>query len=313
MKNLLVIFSILYLSTGCALFNPSGAASRNEAKNRNKIVNLDSQISSNAFQKLDNIAGLAYGVNYSLNKVNDPPREMTVALDLNQRIMSLSGSPSIEAMKDMQLTIDKLTSDLEKERNVGKKMLNEKDKEISANQNQTKTLMAEKDTLIAHYMKDAKEAAANADAYKVELDKMDEWFGLGAVWYGVKKFVTSSLWVIGIGSLLFFILRIASMSNPIAASIFSIFNMIGSWIINVIKVIVPKAVDIAGHVTTDAFNAYKSTLTKIVDAIQSAKTTAIAAGKEPNLEDVLDQVAKSMNEDEKAIVTEIKKALHWKT
>ncbi len=77
--------------------------------------------------------------------------------------------------------------------------------------------------------------------------------------------------------------------------------------------IVPKAVDIAGHVTTDAFNAYKSTLTKIVDAIQSAKTTAIAAGKEPNLEDVLDQVAKSMNEDEKAIVTEIKKALHWKT
>lgn len=312
-KSLIIFVVLLALTTGCAIFGGGkGKTLANEDKNRSKIISVDSKIASNSTEKLDNIAGLAYGINYSLNKVNDPPREMTVALDLNQRVMSLSGSPSIEVMKDMQSTIDKLTSSLEKERTTGKKMLMEQDEKISDLQNKTKSLTAEKDTLIAHYMKDAKEAAANADSYKQDLEQMNQWFGLGAVWYGIKKFVTSSLWVLGIGSVLFLILRIASMSNPIAASIFSIFNMIGSWVVNVIKVIVPKAVDIAGHVTENVFNAYKSTLTKIVDAIQMEKINAEKAGKQPNLEDVINQVAESMNDDEKAIIKEIKTALHWK-
>ena len=312
-KSLIIFVVLLALTTGCAIFGGGkGKTLANEDKNRSKIISVDSKIASNSTEKLDNIAGLAYGINYSLNKVNDPPIEMTVALDLNQRVMSLSGSPSIEVMKDMQSTIDKLTSSLEKERTTGKKMLMEQDEKISDLQNKTKSLTAEKDTLIAHYMKDAKEAAANADSYKQDLEQMNQWFGLGAVWYGIKKFVTSSLWVLGIGSVLFLILRIASMSNPIAASIFSIFNMIGSWVVNVIKVIVPKAVDIAGHVTENVFNAYKSTLTKIVDAIQMEKINAEKAGKQPNLEDVINQVAESMNDDEKAIIKEIKTALHWK-
>ena len=85
-----------------------------------------------------------------------------------------------------------------------------------------------------------------------------------------------------------------------------------SWVVNIIKLIVPKAVEMAGHVTTDAFNVYKSTMWKLVDGIQTIKDRAVAKGQAPNLNDVLDEVAKSMNADEKQIVEEIKKSLNWK-
>jgi hypothetical protein len=104
------------------------------------------------------------------------------------------------------------------------------------------------------------------------------------------------------------------MSNPLAGAIFSIFTLIGSWAVNVIKFLIPKAVTSAGYVTETAFSSYKSTLTKIVDAIQTAKLKAGASGTrvKPDLAAALDQIAQSMNDDEKQIVMEIKKALYWK-
>ena len=313
----------LIVLTSCAIFTNKGKASKAEEKSRARIVNVEGQIKANTAEKLDVIAGLAYGTDYALSKVNEPPREVLVARDINQRVVSLAGSPSVEKMKEMQETIDKLTSILAIERDAGKKTLSEKDAEISLLQNETKLLSAAKESEtkllsaakeseIRKYMITAQEAAANADAYKSALDDYQGWFGLKAVFKGLWQFIKSSMWILGIGSILFIVLRIASMSNPIAASIFSIFTTMASWVINVIKVIVPKAVEAAGHVTNNAFNAYKSTLWKIVDGIQVIKDRATAAGTKPDLNLVLDEVAKTMNSDEKQIVDEIKKALNWK-
>lgn len=315
MKKVLISFItisiISILITGCASMG-NGKNAALEAKNRITIENLNTQISSNAVQKLDTIAGLSYGVNYSLGKVVGPPREVTVAMDLNQRVVSLSGSPSIDVMKDMKKTIDKLTSILEKERTEGKKLLDDKDEYIIGIQSETKTLLSIKDIAIERYMQDAHDAAANADAYKLELQDYEGWFGLKAVYKGLLQFIKSAAWILGIGSVLFLILRLASLSNPIAASIFSIFNMMGSWIINFFAVLFPKAIQLAGNVSSSMFDAYKSTLIKLVDAIQLAKSNATAAGKQPDIDTVLDEVAKSMNYDEKKIVEELKWALHWK-
>lgn len=297
--------------SGCAIFG-TGKNIAKEEKSRAKIENVNSQISSNAMEKLDTIAGLSYGVNYSLRKVTDPSREVSVAMDLNQRVISLSGSPSVEAMKEMQSTIDKLTSTLEKERKQGQKMLDEKDKQITETQNETKALLAQKDAAIQRYMKDAKDAAANADAYKQELADYEGWFGLKAVVKGSWRFIKSAAWILSIGSILFLVLRFASLSNPAAASIFAIFDTIASWFIHAFSALFPKALQLAGNVSSSLFNTYKSTLTKLVDAIQLAKEKSDAVGKQPNLEDVLDEVAKSMDDDEKAIIIELKKALHWK-
>ncbi len=190
--------------------------------------------------------------------------------------------------------------------------MNDKDKEIQLLQTESRTLDTQKDSEIRKYMLAAQEFAANADAYKAKLGEMDQWMGLGAVWYGLKKFVISSMWILGIGSILFIILRIASFSNPLAASIFSIFSTIGSWVVKSIEFIIPKAVQTAGHVAGEVFNAYQSTLRKLVDGIQLIKDRAATKGESPKLEDVLDEVAKSMNEQEKEVISEIKRALHWK-
>jgi hypothetical protein len=315
MKNLLITLSLaasIILLTSCAMFTNKGKAAKAEEKSRAKIVNVENAQAANNVEKIDTIAGLAYGTDYALSKVNEPPREVTVARDINQRVISLSGSPTIEKMKEMQETIDKLTSQLATERDEGKVKMTAKDAEISTLQAKEKELSLAKESEIHKYMNAAQEAAANADAYKAEIDKMNSWFGLGAIWYGAKKFLFSSMWVLLGGSIIFLVLRMASFSNPIAASIFSIFTTMASWLINVIKVIVPKAVEAAGHVTTAMFDTYKSTLCKIVDGIQVVKDRAIASGQKPDLNLVLDEVAKTMNADEKQIVDEIKKALNWK-
>lgn len=308
----LILGLSLLVLTSCAIFTTKGRAGKAEETSRARIVNVEGQIVANTTEKLDTIAGLAYGTDYALSKVNDPPREVVVARDINQRVVSLAGSPTVEKMKEMQETIDKLVSMLATERDEGKARLNEKDEAISALQTQTKLLSSAKDSEIRKYMLTAQEAAASADAYKSALQEYQGWFGLKAVFKGLWQFLKSSMWILGIGSILFLVLRMVAMSNPIAASVFSIFNIIGSWAVNAIKLLVPKAVEMAGHTANGVFNIYKSTMWKLVDGIQIIKDRAAAKGQAPNLNEVLDEVSKSMNTDEKAIIEEIKKALNWK-
>lgn len=315
MKKLFVALSLvasLAVLTSCAVFTNKGKAARAEEKSRARVVNVENQQIANNANKLDAIAGLAYGTDYALSKVNEPPREVTVARDINQRVISLSGSPTVEKMKEMQETIDKLTSMLAIERDQGKKKLDERDAEITALQAEGKALALAKESEIRKYMLTAQEMAANADAYKAALGEYQGWFGLKAVFKGLWQFVKTSMWFLLGGSILFIILRNASFSNPIAASIFSIFTTMASWVINIIQTLVPKAVEAAGHTANNVFNVYKSTLWKIVDGIQVVKDRATANGQKPDLNAVLDEVAKTMNADEKAIVDEIKKALNWK-
>lgn len=294
------------------MFSSKGKAAKAEERGRERIANVDNRLNANLADKMDAIASLAYGTDYALSKVNEPSREVEVARDINKRVASIAGSPTLDQMKDMQDTIDKLTSQLATERTEGKEKLSEKDQVISNLQNEAKALAVAKESEIRKYMQVAKAAAAAADAYKVELDKMNRWFGLGAVFYGLKKFIISSMWILGIGGILFVVLRIAASGNPVCAAIFGIFEQIAAWFINAVKVVFPKALQFAGHTANTVLNVYKSTLTKIVDNIQVVKDRATASGKTPSLDEVLDEVAKSMNDDEKQIVEEIKKALHWK-
>ncbi len=305
-----ICLTISILLSGCSIFMPNkGKVSKTEEIGRAKIVSVETQQAINNVDKLETIAGLSYGTDYALSKIKEPPKEITVARDMNQRVMSLSGNPTIEKIKEMQKTIDKLTSTLATERNEGKERLNAKDIEISNLQNKAKELASQKEDEIHKYMTIAQEAAASADAYKAQLADYEGWFGLKAVGKGLWRFAKSSMWFLLGGGILFFILRIAAFSNPIAASIFSIFTTIGSWIVHTISVIIPKAVESAGHTTNTVFNVYKSTLKKIVDAVQIVKDRANKNGTAPNLNDVLNEL--KMNDDEQDVVDKIKKELNW--
>lgn len=315
-KYLISLVCILSISilTSCSIFTANGRAVKKEATGRSKIVNTEARIAANVADKLDAVATLAYGTDYALSKVNEPPKEVSVARDMNQRVMSLAGSPSIDKIKEMQVTIDDLTSKLATEQETGKKRLNDKDDEIASLQAQTKVLDQERDIEIKKYMQIAQDAAAVSDAYKNQLNKMDEWLGLGAVFYGLKKFFISSMWILGIGSVLFLVLRFASMSNPIAGAIFSIFNIFGSWVVHAIQAIFPKALELAGNTATEVFNTYKSTMKKIIDGIQTLKERQAATG-DPNkkftLDELMDELSKTMGDNDKKLVTEIKREIGY--
>ena len=315
MKKLLlpICLSIILLVSGCSLFESSAnKASKNEAKGRAKIADVEKAQADNNVQKLDNIAGLAYGTDYALSKIsNPPPREVTVARDINQRVVSLAGSPTVEKMKEMQETIDKLVSQLEKERIEGKKRLDNKDEEISALQDEGKALAAAKESEIKKYMDQAAAAAAKSDEYKTKLNEMDKWFGLGAVWYGIKRLVVSLAWILGIGSIIFIILRFASLSNPIAASLFSIFERVASWGINLITTLVPKALDKAGAVSKIAYNKMSLVLSKIVDNIQNLKQLEAKLGHDLTVKELLVELDKTMDVSEKDVISKIKKDLGY--
>lgn len=306
----ILLSAVLILQSGCAIFHSDGKNSRQEETARTRVENVETLIDKNVTATLDELANISYGVDYALSKEQQPSNPVQVARDLNTRAMALSGAPSLEEVKSMKTMIDDLTSQLKSERAKGQKLLEEKDLQITTLQTQTELLQEAKDAEIDKYMKLAQETAARADEIQSQLDKMNDFFGLGAVFYGLKRFFTRIAWLLGIGSILYIVLRFASMSNPFASAIFSLFDQIMSWFVHLIKVLAPRALEVAGQTATSVANSYKNAMSKMVKNIKVLKERQEAAGlenKKYTLDELLVEFSKSMNDDEKKMVDEIKR------
>lgn len=305
---ILLLVSIVFY-TGC---KSVGKSSGKEATARAKVENVDALIGSNLRDKFDQLSSIHYGVEYALSKESDPSKNVVVARDLNSRAMSLSGVPSIEEVKNMRVMIDNLTSELNTEVERGKHALELKDIEINGLQLESQALVSAKDAEIRKYMKLAADTAAKADVVQEELDKMNRFFGLGAVVYGLKRFLVSAAWILGIGSILYLFLRFASMSNPIAASIFSIFDQVMSWFVNLIRVLAPKALSVAGQVSSEVADKYKRTMFKMVDNIEALKSMQKKdPSKKYTIDEFLMELEKALNDDEKKMVDTIKRDIGY--
>ena len=141
--------------------------------------------------------------------------------------------------------------------------------------------------------------AQQTEALNKELDSYKSYWGLGAIFLGAKSFLTHSLWALLIFGVLFIVLRILAASNPIANAIFSIFSSIGASIIHGIGLIVPKAIEEVKGVS-------QTTLTKVVDTIQSLKETNGA-----NINTIKTELSNKLTDKEKAIIAAIKKDLFY--
>ena len=309
--SILLGIGILFAS-GCGILHKNqgviGKAQLADNKAKAQIELVDNTAAKVNVQRLDKIGAFSAGVDYSLKKETNQSPAVITAAQMNQRVQALANKPDFGEVQAVVSICDELMTN----RIAGERALAKKDKEVLALNNQVKDLAVQRDAAVKGYIKVADANAALTDQYKASLKQLDSWGGLGAIWYGVKKLVIRLAWVFGVGGVLFIVLRIASMSNPIAASIFGIFDLIGSWVVNAIKLIVPKALTLAGNVSVAVFDTYKNTLTKVVDAIQTAKTDAAKTGKPIDIASVLNELATTMDSDEKAIVTELLKDLNWK-
>lgn len=316
LNRLFVIIFIIFTAIGCAILKPTKQNSQSQnkiSKEENKLNSISNAIEANKDEKINQTAIYAYGVGYSLSQIDVPSLEVTTASRLNDRIISIVGAPDLKEAERIKKTIDLLNSEIQKEREKGEKLLLDKDKEIFLLQKQQKELELKYESQISQTLEEAKKIAKGADEAKTTLDSMSGMMGLRAVFWGLKQFfITSLTWIIAF-LIIFAILRVLSATNPIAASIFSVFNVIGSMILSLFKMLTPKALELSKLVSSEEKSKYKNPLIKIVDVIQEFKEEI---KKDPNkhysLNEILIKLNGDMDQSEKDVIDEILVEEKWR-
>ena len=282
------------------------------AKEEKKVDNTLLEIEKNDKGKRIQTSGLSAGIQHSLNQITNAPVQVDTARKLNERVISIVGSPHIDEIKRIKATVDLLNSALVEERKKGEEILAQRDDIINKLQKEKSELNQKYDDQLWQLTDKAKEVAKEADQNKAVLDSMSGMFGLNAVFWGLKKFVFSALTAITIFVVVFVILRLLATVHPAAGAAFSIFNMLGSTVISLIKTLTPKAFEMNNFTTKDKVDEFKSPLVKIVDVIQELKEKQKESpDRVYPLNEILKRFDKEMDTDEKSLIDEILKEQKW--
>jgi len=313
-KVLFLVFFLLF--TGCfSTITPTKLPDQNQkaiANEEKKVDKTLDQLEKNEKGKKIQTSTLAQGIQHSLNQVSNPPVQVTTAKTLNERVVSIVGSPHIDEIKRIKATVDLLNSSLEEERKKGQDLLSQRDEIINKLQKEKSELNQKYDDQLWQLTDKAKEVAKEADAAKATLDSMSGMFGLNAVFWGLKKFFISAMTAIIIFAVVFIILRLLATVHPAAGAAFSIFNMLGSAVISILKALTPKAFEMSKFATQDKLDEYKSPLVKIVDVIQELKEKQKESpDKIFPLADILKRFDKEMDSDEKRLIDELLREQKW--
>ena len=315
MKPFIIIFISLFFIS-CSTVKPAKQVSTSQdtvAKQTKKIDDAYDDLVKNENNKRVQTSVLAQGIQHSLLQVSNPPVQVETAKVLNERVVSIVGTPHIDEIKRIKATVDLLNSQLIEERKKGETLLTQRDEVINSLQKQKEELKTNYDDQLWKMTEEAKKVAKESDAKQATLDSMSGMFGLNAVFWGLKKFFFSALTFIVIFGVIFLILRVLATINPAAGAAFAIFNMIGSTLLSMIKVVTPKAFEMANFTSSTEHDKYKQTLMKIVDVIQDYK---IEQKKNPrkliSIDTILTTLKGDMDQSEKDLKDKLLVDLNWK-
>jgi hypothetical protein len=312
----MTVMMFIFLLTGCSsIIKPSKQIDDNQkviAKEEKKVEATVVEIEKNNKGKRIQTSTLAQGIQYSLNQVTNPPIQVDTAKSLNERVVSIVGSPHIDEINRIKATVDLLNSAVEEERKKGLELLAKRDEVINKLQKEKVELNEQYDDQLLELTSKAKEVAKEADQNKAVLDSMSGMFGLNAVFWGLKKFIFSALTTIAIFIVVFIILRLLATVNPIAAAAFSIFDMIGSLFVSLFKGLTPKAFEMNDFVHKDKVDEFKSPLVKIIDVIQELKEKQKeSSDRVYPLTEILKRFDNEMDSHEKDLIKDILKEQKW--
>ena len=315
MKKFLSPILFSFLLIGCSTVIPGKQVSTAQdavAKQEKKIDTTSDELVKNDKGKRIQTAVLAQGIQYSLQQVTNTSIQVETAKNLNERVISIVGSPHLDEIKRIKATIDLLNSSIEEERKKGGELLGQRDTVIDKLQKEKEELKNQYDDQLWQMTDKAKEVAKDSDEKQATIDSMGGMFGLNAVFWGLKKFFFSALTAIVIFVVIFALLRILASVHPAAGAAFSIFNMIGSGILSLIKGLTPKAFELANFTSKDKVDEYKSPLTKIVDVIQELKEKQKESPKKSYvLTEILKRFDNEMDSHEKDLIDDILKEQKW--
>lgn len=309
-----ILFSLLLIGCSTAVIPGKQVSVAQDAiaKQEKKIDTTSDELVKNDKGKKIQTAVLAQGIQYSLQQVTNTSIQVETAKNLNERVISIVGSPHLDEIKRIKATIDLLNSSIEEERKKGGELLGQRDTVIDKLQKEKEELKNQYDDQLWQMTDKAKEVAKDSDEKQATIDSMGGMFGLNAVFWGLKKFFFSALTAIVIFVVIFALLRILASVHPAAGAAFSIFNMIGSGILSLIKGLTPKAFELANFTSKDKVDEYKSPLTKIVDVIQELKEKQKESPKKSYvLTEILKRFDNEMDSHEKDLIDDILKEQKW--
>ena len=309
-----ILFSFLLIGCSTAVIPGKQVTVAQDAiaKQEKKIDTTSDELVKNDKGKRIQTAVLAQGIQYSLQQVTNTSIQVETAKNLNERVISIVGSPHLDEIKRIKATIDLLNSSIEEERKKGGELLGQRDTVIDKLQKEKEELKNQYDDQLWQMTDKAKEVAKDSDEKQATIDSMGGMFGLNAVFWGLKKFFFSALTAIVIFVVIFALLRILASVHPAAGAAFSIFNMIGSGVLSLIKGLTPKAFELANFASKDKVDEYKSPLTKIVDVIQELKEKQKESPKKSYvLTEILKRFDNEMDSHEKDLIDDILKEQKW--
>jgi len=302
MRKLFTLFLTLFLLVvGCKSTNVEKVQ-----KTKDVLANTRVEMAKNDGEKLQQVATLASGTDYSLKSVTNPPVQVKTAIDFNSRILNITGNPNIDDLNKIKELTNLLNSEVEKEKQRGAKLLKERDDEIMTLQIKQKEIEDVYEKQIKGLETQALQVAKKADALQVTVDEVNSWMGLGGVMYGLKRFVTIGVTGILIFLICFVVLRFLAATNPIAGAIFSVFEHIASYAISLIKGIAPRSVDFSNLTSSVEFGKYKTTLDSVVDTVETMKNIEKKTGVSYTLKDLSVELDKNLNDNEKRLIGELK-------
>jgi len=302
MRKLFTLFLTLFLLVvGCKSTNVEKVQ-----KTKDVLANTRVEMAKNDGEKLQQVATLASGTDYSLKSVTNPPVQVKTAIDFNSRILNITGNPNIDDLNKIKELTNLLNSEVEKEKQRGAKLLKERDDEIMTLQIKQKEIEDVYEKQIKGLETQALQVAKKADALQVTVDEVNSWMGLGGVMYGLKRFVTIGVTGILIFLICFMVLRFLAATNPIAGAIFSVFEHIASYAISLIKGIAPRSVDFSNLTSSVEFGKYKTTLDSVVDTVETMKNIEKKTGVSYTLKDLSVELDKNLNDNEKRLIGELK-------
>ena len=316
-KKIFLAIAFIFMLSGClsSKIVPAKQVTASQdavAKQERKVDDTMVEIEKVDKGKRVQTSSLSIGIQHSLNKITNAPVQVDTAKALNERVISIVGSPHIDEIKRIKATVDLLNSQVAEERKKGEELLSQRDEIINKLQKEKSDLKDKYDDQLWQMTDKAKEVAKEADQNKAVLDSMSGMFGLNAVFWGLKKFFISALTTIVIFIVIFVVLRLLATVHPAAGAAFSIFNMLGSILLSLVKALTPKAFEIANFASKDTVNEYKSPLVKIVDVIQELKEKQKESpDRVYPLAEILKRFDKEMDSDEKNLIDGILREQKW--
>jgi hypothetical protein len=316
-KKIFLAISFILMLSGClsSKIVPAKQVTTSQdavAKQERKVDDTMVEIEKVDKGKRIQTSSLSIGIQHSLNKITNAPVQVDTAKALNERVISIVGSPHIDEIKRIKATVDLLNSQVAEERKKGEELLSQRDEVINKLQKEKSDLKDKYDDELWQMTDKAKEVAKEADQNKAVLDSMSGMFGLNAVFWGLKKFFISALTTIVIFVIIFVVLRLLATVHPAAGAAFSIFNMVGSVLLSLVKALTPKAFEMANYASKDTVNEFKSPLVKIVDVIQELKEKQKESpDRVYPLSEILKRFDKEMDSDEKNLIDNILREQKW--